>query len=837
VQHKEQFQALTQRIDTLLKDPTSIRAPFTRLASPFLRRFGWQPKPSIDRTQDLWQSLKPGQANADIEQIKKWYQAAILELAENVKAAERSFVIYRKVPIAYIAWLQRLQVMLENVERFLEDPNNEILQDVACGTELVTILPPLSVQEDALPDAPAPLPLSVPGSTTSDAPEEKPDDEMTLSVELGAVDHLIQLSQRETNSINRRRSFLEAGRRFLLEASAAIPLEQNGVQQRLNHIAREMIRLNRLQATGLSADVSLLHQARTAVSRGDRQLLYSSLLALDTAAKSMRDMSLVGDTRSSLQSLVPPQPTSPEETRRSLLNSAVETLGASTMEIIQRAYDEALHNLPITNETPAAEARAFREYFQEGSMEQTLFAILSTDGLFEVGGALSPVKIVEQETFLTQVRTPTQRMSLEQSRDVQDVPNSIMEDPRTVLFSLATGRLLTRRFLREQVRPKTRVVMRSEARIYILDGSGSMLGPRARMRDAILVAELVTLQKRLKTQSKYTRSTIYYRYFNDKLGPVHKVDNEASIHVALDHILSRIRTGGTDIDLALVNSFTQIREAKSLDPNLAQAQIVLITDGDAKIDEAAIAEARDGLDDLPIGVSVIALGMENPALKDLVAKQRAKGEDAFYHFVPDDMLRSYCNGTADPQTLHIPPSTQDPQRESRELQSSIGHLLDEMAVLERKRDIESIERLDAEAAARKEMGIEDQSLCEGERAKIEERQQNWRALQLRFERWFPMNAGDSAQTEMPSGQDQREIEAIQLIHAALCEMIGVVGGSELTRKSDSIELLERLLVDARITPRRYEDLMTKFRSSFARGLTSLHQTITPKQEKDDKPKR
>ena len=53
---------------------------------------------------------------------------------------------------------------------------------------------------------------------------------------------------------------------------------------------------------------------------------------------------------------------------------------------------------------------------------------------------------------------------------------------------------------------------------------------------------------------------------------------------------------------------------------------MLVTDGEAPIDIAKIARARERLGELPVGVSIIALGQENPALRDLAAYQRGRGE-------------------------------------------------------------------------------------------------------------------------------------------------------------------------------------------------------------------
>ncbi len=73
-----------------------------------------------------------------------------------------------------------------------------------------------------------------------------------------------------------------------------------------------------------------------------------------------------------------------------------------------------------------------------------------------------------------------------------------------------------------------------------------------------------------------------------------------------------------DIQRALVASLEEAATARELDRDLS-SEIILVTDGEAAVDEAGvILAARARTAGLPIGVSVIALGQENPALRDLV---------------------------------------------------------------------------------------------------------------------------------------------------------------------------------------------------------------------------
>ena len=62
----------------------------------------------------------------------------------------------------------------------------------------------------------------------------------------------------------------------------------------------------------------------------------------------------------------------------------------------------------------------------------------------------------------------------------------------------------------------------------------------------------------------------------------------------------------------MLASFEQIRLARADDPELARGQIVLVTDGEAAINDEALRRAREDIGDIPVGVSVIALGTENP---------------------------------------------------------------------------------------------------------------------------------------------------------------------------------------------------------------------------------
>ena len=162
---------------------------------------------------------------------------------------------------------------------------------------------------------------------------------------------------------------------------------------------------------------------------------------------------------------------------------------------------------------------------------------------------------------------------------------------------------------------------------------------------------------------KLSRVILFYRYFDTVPRPIARVTTAAEVDGAMVDVLSTVRTGGTDIEAALLSSIQIIRGATEADPELSHAHIVLVTDGESPVDGPRVIAARDAaLGQMPIGMSVIALGQENSTLREIVAKQRANGERAFYHYVPDDMLSDIVGGEMDEgPAIHLPEVSREEQ--------------------------------------------------------------------------------------------------------------------------------------------------------------------------------
>jgi Mg-chelatase subunit ChlD len=600
-----------------------------------------------------------------------------------------------------------------------------------------------------------------------------------------------------------------------------------GANARTQRVAREIARIDRLEAAGLDAGVGLVHQARLAIDRGDPRRLYAALVALDDAAAGAGDAPVLALTgRGVARMWEGDDPSLPGAADASMRRSAEDLLGRDVSGAVRDAFAtgrEASHE-GLEDELAS--------HVGERAELELLRSCVMVDGCFEVGGALAPVRVVEEDRVLRQVRHPTPELLLVPAREVEDLADAVVTDPRTVLLDLAAGRLLARRYVRTDVHRRAKTRLRSEVRVYVLDGSGSMRGPRARVRDAMLVSEIATLVARIQSPGT-TRCTLYYRYFDEELGPVTRVDGVASAKAAILHVVTTVRDGGTDIQRALLASLAQIEEARRLDGDLARAQIVLVTDGEAAVDEAAIVAARDAIRGLPIGVSVVALGEENPALRALVAHQRAKGEPAFYHFLDDERLRAIATGELDVGLpVHLPEMpSRSPAALARELEAELGSIVDELASLDRARDVAALEDLDLERQARHEAGLDaTEGLRDGDRARLEALGRDRLSLEARFARWFP----DAATSEpsasphafpAPGSSERDDVEAVTCALASVAEVVALLGGSDLGRRADAIELLERLLPDARVTPSRYRAVLRDWPAAVASPLAAVHAAV------------
>jgi hypothetical protein len=796
--------ALGRRIERLTVDPGSIDAPMVRLVRPLLAKLGFMPKVEITKATALLAVVR-GAARGEIvspvatdtgDARAHALAQAIAELGRNVTSVERATVVRRRSLVAHAAWLRRLYEIIVRADRALASPSDAV-STAAAALDPIRLLPPLAVGGvlDSTTD---------PNHRGASDVAHDPHGDRLMEVELAAIDHLLDAANDEAELLGRRRRLLEAARQMLLESQAAVSLEKTGLEARRRYLAREIARLDRLEAQGLLPDVALTHQVREALSRGERERLHAGILAIEATALARGDERVLRMSREALRRLWKGEdPRAPDAKASSVDRSARQVFGSDISKVVADAYERGLRVYAATAKNASKEEReaagVAAEYFAGGAAQATLSAALAVDGCFDTGAAMTPLRIVELELRSRAVRHPTPDLLLLPATEVSDLGDAIITDPRSIVLDLAAGRLLARRFVHDERIEHARTVLQTEVRVYVLDGSGSMTGPRARVRDGLLLAELSSLRARLTEHAKLIRTALYFRYFDEKPGPLTRVATVRGATEAMTEVLSTVRLGGTDIQEALLASFQTIREAKASDPDLARAQIVLVTDGDAPVDGNVLTSAREALAELPCGLSVIALGQENDALRAIVARQRARGERAFYHFVSDEMLADIVAGSLDDgDAVHLPEVALD-HDSPQALMDDVGELVRDMADLARAKEVEAIEALDSKESAAAEMGLSPrQAFSEGELAKARALYRDRAALVMQFDRFFPDPAAAAEPTE---ASDDREAVVVTL--ATIAEMLDVVGGTELGRRADAIDLLERLLPDARLSPARW----------------------------------
>lgn len=812
--------ALEARIERLSRGPEGIEAPFVRLMRPILERLGYAPNVTAEAAQTLLHSISTRvdpSATPSLLDDDGLFRRAVLELGQNVENVERLTVLRKKPLVAHAAWLRRLFEVLVHAGRWLDGGRKAPLHAELAAARAPLVQPPLAVA----------------GRTEAErraGVEATPQPTRLLELDLAAVDHILLEASEELEVLGRRRRLLETARQLLLDVSAALPLDEHGVEARRRYIAGEITRLDRLVAAGVSPDATLTHQLRQAAARGERQRLHAVLVARDGIALRAGDEVAHRAARRAIDALWKTKGGALDGAARhaSLAKSAEEIFGREFVERAKKLYAQQERRGRDMLDSPSDEqvtrGSTLVGYFGENALQGLLAAQVSVDGTFEVGGALLPMRIEEVEKRYRAVRFPTPELLLLPANEPNDIPDAAVDDPRTVLLDLAAGRLLARRFVHEEKLVHRRTVLRGEVRIYVLDGSGSMLGARGRMRDAIVAAELLTLRRRFLEGAKHARVTFFYRWFDSVVHPTTRVHDVKAIDKAIDDVLGGLREGGTDIETAILLSLRQVAEAKGNDPELAQAQIVLVTDGEAAVSEAKVEAERRALG-MPVGFSVIALGEQNPTLRRLVANQRARGERAFYHFIPDDALNAIAAGRID-DGLAIHLTSGNAVVDPHALEQEVGAVVEEIVQLGRTHEVAALEALDDQSAANFDLGIDESSLTEGERARARALYRDRRALERQFLRWFP-KPDPKAPPVVDAAAPIEDVEAVLVVLASVVDVVAVVMGTELARRADAIAILERLLPDAELTPARYLAVVAHPPQRVAAALATVHAATTP----------
>jgi hypothetical protein len=791
---KARLEKIAERIGRLARRPEQVRRFWAKVAGPWFRLIRWTPRLSTDKIAQLSSFLGSPKVDFEGRVGGRLLRAAIAELEANVALTERQVVVFGELQTANVSWLWRLFQLVYRAQQWLEDPDSRSKQMLFRAEGQHHGADPLAIYDSR----------GQPGSL------------------MRCVEPLIEVARGEARFLGRRRRMLQAARRLLLEAAAAANIKPEAVQIRRAYLSAQITRIDRLQAAGLSPEIDLTMQLRQAADRGDLPGVHVAMTAISELAASAGDVGATELANRGLDQLWGDRDRcDPREGMDSMALSIQETFGSQIVGTVGKAYADAPAQLPELRRRWGEEYDEYfftmaARYLTERPGWATLCAATSVDGCFDVGGVASPARAGEANRTIREVRFPTQNLQLSNAQAIEDIPNALIEDPRTVMPWFAAGRLLTRRYVLDAVKRDDIPKHKTEIRFYVLDGSASMLGVRARMRDAILLAELGTMTERMNDAYRRLSPVLYYRYFNLEASETRRIATREQALAAISEVVSTIRVGGTDIQAALLDSFAQIEAARSASAELAQAQIVLVTDGAAPVDESAISIARARCADLPIGVSIIALGEENSALRKLAANQHAHGEQIFYQFMDDYELHDVIEGRTAGLPIHLPREMLD-QKISAELKAVVA----DMEQHTRRLDTEALEGATALPAAIAEVDLRPDQLDETTRARIEAANRDQQALQQRFLRWFP-RVPERAPEPFASKLDEKNVERTGRVLAVVLEAMEMAAARSLDLQLDAIEIVERLLLDEHLLPWRYADTLKRYPGRLARVLTAIH---------------
>jgi hypothetical protein len=458
----------------------------------------------------------------------------------------------------------------------------------------------------------------------------------------------------------------EGPRPFELPTGGSLPPPKRYAQAKLAAAAfyRERARANPVDVIQKRRDLDCAHELLLRMGKQvDREDFHQLRVDVSTARDELRRAAPMRSLTETVEAVRRESRTHPKrafELVRALYGRAVEANDTALAEAAQKAMAPAIRELgearqsgdgqaPALSQAPEAEARTSDDKllglaYELDQGHRALFELsLGCGRYFDVEETLTEEIFVRETRKVRRgprrVPYPTQRLALELTNSFDDLASFVISDPRSVVYDVASGRQLVRTYLEEEPPEQPKRVTRTAVRVYVCDGSGSMQGTRARFRDAIILAELANLRRKALAGEPF--DPLYFSYFNDTPKELSRVDDARAAGRQIRRVFEESPAEGqTDITLALMSAFDSIRSARGQDPYLARATVVLVTDGEDRVDLELLRKERAPVGDLHIALSFISLGEENPDLRALIEEERAAGVRAFYHHLTDAEIAS-----------------------------------------------------------------------------------------------------------------------------------------------------------------------------------------------------
>ena len=458
------------------------------------------------------------------------------------------------------------------------------------------------------------------------------------SARLAAIEFLVRRAQDTVYDVAQKRRDLDVAYELMLRVVAANKEDKDRLRQLRIEVssARERVRRTPVVRSLHDTVRHLRH-----VARKDPQQAWRSVRGLYERALEAGDVQLTQAARGAVEAMLP---AAPQLAQRLEADNQARLGNFGRQIAVAAAPPETVAGTPVEpggkpgQRDEANEVLAQLAFELEVEQLETLELAAGCMSYFDVEDALSE-ELVEADLgarrpIQKRVPYPTQYMTYEHTGSLSELPNFVISHPSMVVHDLASNRQAVRAYIEETPPPVPRQVKKTAVRVYVLDASGSMHGPRARFRDAILIAELNAMRAKAKANQPF--DPLYYSYFNDAPTSLARVDTASEATRQIEKLFrASLAAGQTDITLALISAFDSIRSAQGTDPYLARATVVLVTDGEDAVDLEMVRKTKRPLEGLDIALSFISLGEENPDLKALVLEQRKTGARAFYHHLTD----------------------------------------------------------------------------------------------------------------------------------------------------------------------------------------------------------
>ena len=454
------------------------------------------------------------------------------------------------------------------------------------------------------------------------------------SARLAVAEFWAARAQGNVNDVAQKRRDLDLAHELLLRASAGSLGDRDRLRQARMEVAaaRERVRASPV----VRSLQDLVRHVRHA-ARKDPRTAYKSLKALYERAVEAGDSELAQVARDAVGSMLPPTADIKPLVEQSRLK---QQLGWKEPGRAAEGVDK-IDKGPAGGRQGGDGAGDVLAQLAFDLDEEKLEALELASGcarFFDVEDTLTEelveAELSESRPVQRRVSHPTQMMSYEFTNSLDELHNFVIHAPSMLLYDLASSRQTVRAYLEEEPPPKSKRIKKTAVRVYVLDASGSMHGPRSRFRDAILIAELNAL--RVKARQGIDFDPLYFSFFNDSPTELARIDSGAEATRQIEKLFRHSPAEGqTDISLALMSSFESIRNAQGKDPYLSRATVVIVTDGEDAVDLELVRKTRKPFEGLDISLSFISLGEENPDLRSLVVEQRNVGGRAFYHHLSD----------------------------------------------------------------------------------------------------------------------------------------------------------------------------------------------------------